>query len=354
LNGEIRLISWKAIFYATQRKKEYKHEDAIDRFLADEKVGELLGNPFNAFPKPSQQSKSAFETKTSAINVTPSSTGRFDIKEVKEDALWLSKEANIDEISALRVTVIECQDRTFAQLLGPFSTEELAGIQDASGSGPSSVPLALFSQGADADTLQKEFESQDSRRLRLLRTYLSERHFFIKFWTYFFQSSLYHSALLVIHPDAHGKVSSFSEYDEVAQALAKGIEEPNQSLVECIGAIEIHIQYVQEGSGWYTEDGGREDLEVEWTNTHITIITQIMEVMFQIIDISSSVVSSTAVLAWLDLVAKWKFFHLNTVRGYLDPPQDPRTNRNTGKPSYPEPCSACMFRNAARNFVGIS
>jgi nuclear pore complex protein Nup188 len=315
LNGEIQLISWQAIFYATQRTKEYQQQDTIDRFLADEKVGELLGNPFNAFPKPSQQSKSAFETKTSAINVTPSSTGRFDIKEVKEDALWLTKEAHIDEISALRVTVIECQDRTFAQLLGPFSTEELAGIQDVTGSGLSSVPVALLSQGADAETLQKDFDSQDSRRFRLLHTYLSERHFFIKFWTYFFQSSLYHSALLVVHPDAHGKVSSFSEHDEIAQALAKGIEAPNQSLVECIGAIETHIALVQGGSGWYKEDGGREDLEIEWTNTHIAIITQIMEVMFQIIDISSSVTSSTAVLTWLGLVTKWKFFHLNTVPG---------------------------------------
>lgn len=311
-SGEIQLISWKAIFYTTQGPNDSKHQTAIDRFLADDKVIELLGNPFIAFPEPSQPARSAFETKTSAINVTPSSNGRFDIKEVKEDALWLSKEAHIDEISALRVTIIECQDRPFAQLRGPFSTEELAGLQDATGNGPSSLPLALLSQDQDAEVLQKAFDTQDSRRLRLLYTYLSEQHFFIKFWTSFYQNGLYHLAL-TSQPNAKGENSYFSRHANLAEELSKKLEHPQQSLLECIQAIGEHVQKVQDGSGWYKEDGSREELEVEWTNTHIAIMTQIMEVMFEIIDISTTVASSTVIIAWFDLLRRWEFFHMNTV-----------------------------------------
>lgn len=313
LNGDIQLISWKALFRSIQTRQRCNHEDAIDRFLADKTVTELLENPFTAFPPPSQQSKSTFETKTSAINVTPSSSARFDIKEVKEDALWLSKEAQIDEISALRVTVIECQDRTFAQLLGPLSTEELSSIQDAAGSSQASVPVALLSQGSDAETLQKQFDLQDNRRVRLLRTYLSERLFFIKFWAYFFQDTLYLHALQASNGENQGKVPSLYPKDEVSQAWARAVEQPDQTLLKSITAIGRHIESIQDGSGWYKEDGGREDLESEWTNTHITISTHIMEVMFQIIDVSPKVASSKVMLAWLELIYNWKFFQLNSV-----------------------------------------
>jgi nuclear pore complex protein Nup188 len=56
---------------------------------------------------------------------------------VKEDALWLSEKAQIDETAALRVAVEECQSRAAARLITLFSEEELASIRETAGNSTS-------------------------------------------------------------------------------------------------------------------------------------------------------------------------------------------------------------------------
>ena len=56
---------------------------------------------------------------------------------MKEDALWLSEKAQIDETAALRVVVQECQSRAATRLRTPFSEEELAGIRETAGNSTS-------------------------------------------------------------------------------------------------------------------------------------------------------------------------------------------------------------------------
>jgi nuclear pore complex protein Nup188 len=288
---------------------QVESNSTIERFLSSPDVLELLSHPFKAFPKPSQQTKSTFETKTSAINVTPSSSARYDIKEIKEDAIWLSKEATIDELSALRVVVIEWQTRTYAQLLDPFSEEELSGIQDAAGHSQSSLPVALLSQGEDSKTLQDAFDSTKSRRLRILYTYLSESRHLLKCVNLLLQKSTHEQR----HAPGNGRGKAPGEavpsLTEIGQRLARSTPEESQEfLLECIEGVEIRIKKIDSGSGWYREDGGREEVELEWINNHITEATSTMEIIFQTIDISEAIASSNTVLAWLRLVASYNFF----------------------------------------------
>jgi nuclear pore complex protein Nup188 len=285
---------------------------AIDDFFSDERVHELLSRPFDIFPEPSQQSKNAFDTKTSAINVTPSSSAKFDIKEVKEDALWLSQMAKIDEISALRITVEECQTRTSAQLLGRISNEELAVILDAVGQNQSSVPVTLLSQAADAETIRKDFDTQDSRRVRLLRTYLSERNFLIKCINYLLQDSLYGDMVQSKNGKSKEKEVSFTPAEEIGRAIKQQISESGGWLLDCIRAIATNAEKISYGSGWYRDDG-RAYIEIEWTNAQIAEATQLMEIMFQIIDLTENSASTTEVLEWLRLMDACKFFQLATV-----------------------------------------
>lgn len=267
-------------------------------------------NPFNT-SSPSQQSKNAFETKTSAINVTPSSSARHNIKEVKEDALWLSKEAQIDEISALRIVVVECQTRAFVQLVGPISNEELTGIQDAAGHGQSAVPVALLSQGADAEAIQKDFDSQDSRRVRLLRTYLSERLFLIKCASYAIQGYVYGLLLESGNRVGNDGDDSLPPFEHIGLQLFKQIKKSETWLLSCFKAIWNNMENVEKGSGWYKEDNGREDLELEWRNAQIAEATLVLEILFQAIDTRQQISSTTAVLQWLELVKKWDFFQVS-------------------------------------------
>lgn len=219
---------------------------------------ELLAHPFKAFSTPNQQTKSAFETKTSAINVTPSSNTRYDIKEVKEDALWLSKEAEIDEVAALRIVVGECQDRPSAQLLGRLSNEELTSIQEATGTSQAST--VLLSRDTDSETLQDDFESQESRRLRILRTYLSERRNLLQSLNIVCQKSFYPG------PEGSGSGKGkdlevpVSWVREIGKDVCQKIGDQDKWIVEALSAIGINVGNIDGGSGWFEADGGRQDM----------------------------------------------------------------------------------------------
>ena len=271
---------------------------------------DLLANPFNAFPDPSPQSKSAFETKTSAINVTPSSSGRYDIKQVKEDALWLSHEAKIDEVSALRVVVAECQSRTSTQLLGRFSDEELASILQAAGNNkfPSSIPVSLLSQGLDPESIQAEFDTQQSRKLRILRTYLSERQHLLKCAQTLLHEIIYRYPKSSETRKGRGKEDVSQWFEDTRNILGEKLRNPADFLQQCFQGIEINIKKIESGSGWSLEDGGREEIEIKWVSTQITEATYAMEMIFQTLDSSPLITSSVLVLSWFRLFQGCGFF----------------------------------------------
>lgn len=265
-----------------------------------------MAHPFKAFPAPNPQTKSAFETKTSAINVAPSSKTRYNIKEVKEDALWLSKEARIDEVSALRIVLVECQDRPSAQLLGQLSNEEVVSIQEAARI--SQLATALLPQNENPSTIQEDFDSQLSRRIRILRTYLSERRNLLQCLNIICQKSLYPGP---DGPDSDkGKDSAnpLSWVQAVSQNVLQKTADRDKWIVEAISAIRVVAGNIDGGSGWFQADGGRDDLEREWAHNQITEISHTMEVIFQFVDSRSNICSSAVVIAWLEAMKQYGFF----------------------------------------------
>ena len=292
---------------------------ALDSFFSDPAVLQLLAHPFTAFSPPNQHTKSAFETKTSAINVTPSSTTRYYIKEVKEDALWLSKEAKIDEVSALRVVIVECQDRQRAQLLGTLSSQEAANIEEAAGTSRASI--ALYQRYTDSEAAGDDFSSLDSRRLRILRTYLSERRNVSQCLKIIAEGHLY--------PDVNGpgnaKAKGVAEHTSWLRGLSDRVWEKMDGqekwILEALSVIRIDAENTQRGSGWFQDNEGREDMEaieIEWVNNQIIEISYAMELIFQFVDSNSSPSSSTIVVAWLETMEQYGFFdHFETVSSAL-------------------------------------
>ena len=288
---------------------------ALDNFFSDPTVLELLAHPFKAFSAPNQQTKSAFETRTSAINVTPSSNTRYDLKEVKEDALWLSKEARIDEVSALRIVIVECQDRPSTQLLGRISKEEVLKIQEAARTSQAST--VLLSGTANSGPIEDDFDSQESRRLRILRTYLSERRNIIQCLNIACQTFFY----LGLGAQGTGKAKETAEpvscLRGVGQNILQKIGDQDKWIVEALSAIRVTAGNVDGGSGWFQTDGGREDIEREWINNQIMEITHTMEVIFQFVDVHPTLCSSTIVVAWLETMEQYGFFdQFPTVRRF--------------------------------------
>ncbi|XMA09239.1 hypothetical protein WAI453_002030 [Rhynchosporium graminicola] len=320
LSGEELLVSWKSVSTALTSNVDLEHDHAafIERFLFDSYVYELLKNPYNAYPPPSAQSKNAFDTKTSAINVTPTSNAQYDIKEIKEDALWLSKTANINEISALRIVVEECQARAPAQLLGPFSEEELASIRNAAGNNrySSSIPVGLMSQGADPKHTKEAFGTQANRHKRILRTYLSERKHILKCSERVFHYILSHSERATSSNGSVVKGSAVAPpwSHRIGAALVLKLQQEgylgaNEILLRCTEGITKNMNNLMAGSGWLSEAGGKDDLELDWTRGQICEAIHSMELMRQFCELyCSEPVSSEVILAWFQLQQDYGFF----------------------------------------------
>ena len=158
---------------------------AVFEFLKDAHVVALFKSPSKAFEAPSAQTKVDFETKTAAIHVTPTPNGRYDIKEIKEDVLWLSKSVKINEVAALRVVVVEVQDRPRFHLASPLSNQDVVNIRGAVGGSSAATTNAIAaldtSSNLDADTILSELDKPSTRRQRILATYFSERRHFTMF-----------------------------------------------------------------------------------------------------------------------------------------------------------------------------
>lgn len=309
--------SWKSVSaaIACDTELENDHITAIKVFLELPEVTQLLSNPFQAFPEPTPQSKSAFETKTSAINVTPSSNTKHDIKQIKDDALWLSQTAKLDEISALRVVVEECQARPAARLLGPFSEEELIGIREAAGNSrySSPIPLSLLAQNVDPAAIRQEFEKEGHRRTRILQTYISERRHLLKCSERLLYAAFQNSTHLQfteggrIGPEPEKVVPWLAT---AGDAIFRKINPDNETelALRAITAIQKNVQLVESGSGWSEGSVGGEELEHDWAQTQVIEAIHNMEIVWISITYIITFPPSSLVLAWFQLQQACSFF----------------------------------------------
>ncbi|MBE7180882.1 MAG: hypothetical protein INR71_06685, partial [Terriglobus roseus] len=120
------------------------------------------------------QAKADFTAKTSsAALVHP------EAEDIKDDVAWLVKETRLDELSALRIALLERVGRPAALLQHGSRDDQLAALQTSmaqttnlAASFAASVRDPAPLETADADAAS--FHSPAARRPRLLRVYLDE------------------------------------------------------------------------------------------------------------------------------------------------------------------------------------
>lgn len=296
------------------------NHEQLEKFLQEEPVQAMLFRPYDPFPFATSQTKSAFDTRTAAINITPGANSRYDIGQLKEDALWLSKEAKLDEVSALRIAILEYQSRSRLQLLCDFSPEETASLQEASGNTNTEtsnlVPQLLLTGVQTSAEAQIPFESQQRRRVRLLGIYLSERRHILR------------CAHVLIHATTcsqdwdgkEGEVGTSLKHS-IGQAILENIGEGasrfDKFVASCTNALDKKFACTRTGSGWIEGDDLQYMLEVEWFTNQIIEMTLIMELMLWVLEFEKSgrsrtevfaVSSASIVLAWFKLIEKYGFF----------------------------------------------
>ena len=304
----LRQSSWKTVFSTLLRQDGFTASNALlESFFSDKQVQKLLARPFDPFSFTQSNTKSAFDTKISAVNVTPTSQSDYSIDEIKEDSLWLSKEAQIDEISALRIVVLEFQSRPTTQLQTTFSTEEVVSLQAAAGNINSEssnlLASALFSA---ANGLNSQPQNpQEQRRLRAIQLYLSERQNLLACSKIIFQ---------VGFCQQERKDSGIAEEPSWIERIAKSFlssqeESPERFLHYCITALNSNFKKLDAGSGWFKAEGGRQDVEAEWLLCRIIEFIHILEMSLVILDYRKEDTRTPAnVLEWFQFVSKYAFF----------------------------------------------
>jgi nuclear pore complex protein Nup188 len=242
-----------------------------------------------------------------------------EVADVKTDAKWLSEQANIDEVSALRLAVLERQSRAANQLLGGFADEEASSLQSIAGSSVfgSSVAVSNFhalpaTEGGGDN--YDAFHSKEAARSRLLKLYLSERRWILKVCVYLARAALPKPEESDLRSKSKEKIDESWLVRIGKTILNSGIigSEYGKSgkpfFIECIESLERHVDALQNGSGWYKQDGGRTDLEVFWSESQILEMIHLMQLMFLVLDAQTEMVTSTIAATWFRFMSKYSFF----------------------------------------------
>lgn len=301
--------SWTSAFVTLVTAAPYERRDtALERFLSDRHTSQLLVRPFNAFPPPTPQSSSAFQTWTAAIHITPNSRTKSDIEQLKEDTLWLSRDAKIDEISALRIAIIEWQSRPGLQLQGELDDE---APWNNSARGTSS----LFHPISSIISADAEPRARLRRRYRLAKLYLSERRHFLKIVEILVRTALSDSFSAGTKGKGKGKAMT-TWVDAVGKTILNARRSGDQSisgtesfLIESIERMQSHTDALITGAGMLSDqEEGAEQIEMEWERCILLEMIHLGQLIFNLIDATTGVLPSSVVLVWFRFAARHRFF----------------------------------------------
>lgn len=237
------------------------------------------------------------------------------MKEVKADALWLSQKAGIDEITALRIAVLEWQSRPSARLLARFSDEETTSVQSATGAdnfrvslaGPNLTEILRQKPGREDNS---SFASEESRRFRLRNLYLSERSHVVKTSRKLFALSLHDSTQdepPVSEKDGTDRRRSLCKLGEAIYKDESSGDYWRQFLQKCIDAVRDRLSALEGDGGWLGAAECSEELEDVWRTIITEEIVHILQILFLELQASTEIPTADLLLSWLRLMANYSF-----------------------------------------------
>ncbi|KAL7788327.1 nucleoporin subcomplex protein binding to Pom34 domain-containing protein [Trichoderma ceciliae] len=310
LSGEKVLLSWKLVATAlSDGTGKRQKSPAITKFFDDDFVRGLLSEPSAAFAPPDEATNKNFETKTAPINVTPASTDRYDINVFKDDAKWLSRNAKVNLVAALRVVVIEYQSRSSRHLLGPLSSQDAANLQEAAGlqNGQGSAFLSDMGASAalDADEISAEFEKPEAKRRRLFDTLLTERRFFIMAADYATSIKLYKR--LPIFAPGDDSIADLYKLKLSAQPR----DEMETLLPAYLDVVSSCMSGIEAGMKAFTDEALllNDEVELDWLRSLLTEVVHSLSVVLQLVDCyGSDFPPSSVINQWFSLMEIYGFF----------------------------------------------
>ncbi|MCJ1381806.1 hypothetical protein MMC17_004917 [Xylographa soralifera] len=337
LDSDFQLLSWEAVYKGLLRLPSGSGEQALKHFFEDKRTIDLLTKVLSPFLAPTAETRAYFDTQTSAIHITPKLNGRYDISEIKEDSLWLSKEVGIEEIAALRIAVLEYQARPAAWLLQGFADKDAPGMDISAGS-KSANPFwrnSSFNAGAGAARPPGDaFNSVQTRRLRLVELYLSERQYLLICADFIIFRSLHPGPFkgkdvdswgIPLSPnrsswlqDAGVQITNKWKLNHVASTSR------NYWVIDAIAALELRIQNIGNASGWLQEEDTDIEVEHGWCQVQLTDISHILYIILNLTMSDPSLTRSDVFQTWYKFMGDYGFFeqfelpypHLHTLYSF--------------------------------------
>ncbi len=316
--------SWKSTFVGLSQRPQGFDDEALKKHLQDAQTIELLTRPFSPYTVPTIKSKAIFETKTSAINVSPGAHGRCNIKEIRDDTVWLSKATSLDEVAALRITVLEWQTRPANRLLFSDAYDDKRnGINTVVGNGLRSSVSGLNSTLVTGNTNPKEedlktFEEAGSRHQRLLQIYLSERRYLIRVCEFIIFVALFDAfpqpsdderdKSTGKSPDTPGWLAEVGNEILIAWNLDGLVQTGDQHFsVKAIDALHMRFRNLESGSDWLDDEPFREEIDRLWAKDRLLEIIHIMQLLLILLVSSTKLTRADTVLAWFRLMKEYGF-----------------------------------------------
>ncbi|KAF1849381.1 uncharacterized protein K460DRAFT_415759 [Cucurbitaria berberidis CBS 394.84] len=316
--GEQQLVTWDIAYRALCDPETASRSEALRAFLTSRDNAAILSRPWKPFPDPSTQEKSKFDSKTAPISVTPSSNSQYNLDEIKEDSLWLSKQAQISEYAALHLAVQEWQSRPTTQLLSGLTEEEALSIQEAAGI--ANLGASTFVPNSSILTTplasrSTQFDTQDQRRLRIIDIYHSTCASIIRIsqllvsWgsaSYLRSQTIYGNEYLTI---GAGWIEELGQTIASTQNGASTTGSGAGALDECLKAVQKRCECLEGGYTWTVADAILESASEKWVAAQTTELLHILHLALVHADlVTKGFIPAATIEDWLTTFMTRSFF----------------------------------------------
>ncbi|KAH8722577.1 nucleoporin subcomplex protein binding to Pom34-domain-containing protein [Phaeosphaeriaceae sp. PMI808] len=316
--GEQQLVTWDIAYRALCDPETASKSDTLRAFLTANENTRILSRPWKPFSDPSPQEKSKFESKTAPISVTPSPNGSYNLEEITEDSLWLSKEAQISEYAALQLVAQEWQSRSMIQLLSGLTEEEALSVQEAAGianlGASTFVPnSSILSTPLAARVTQ--FDTQNQRRLRIIEIYHSTCASIIRIsqllvsWGSVSQlrsQTIYGNDY---HTLGAGWIEDLGQKIAMSQSGGSSAVLGAKALDDCLQAAQSRCVSLQGGYGWNVSESIIEAASERWVVAQTTELLHILHLALTYSDvIIKGFISAATIEDWFHFFLQSGFF----------------------------------------------
>ncbi|ETN43935.1 uncharacterized protein HMPREF1541_11066 [Cyphellophora europaea CBS 101466] len=291
LTGDEVVLAWEDVLNATLSHHEPPSTLHRQFYAANSAI---LSQIPPTFGSPNGNSRSRIDKVTSDVAAL-SESQRKEAEQIKSDALWLSDLVKLEEVEALRTTLVEWQNRPELRLNAGFADAELASLRDALGSEYAQtlelVPAGPYSR-SDAD-----FDSADARKVRILHT--------------FYRSQV--AMLALAREELQSTITMSESHGPQAQWQSLFAHAPDCTLQDAVvtttSAISGILQELGDSREWKGIDPRyAEQLEISFVTSKLQSTALLLEILLLRTHTSKETVTGEVLQEWLTFAAGYDHF----------------------------------------------